>query len=93
MEKLKDLFSDLSFTPDAVVLGCTHYPHIRGALRRYFGETVPLYDGGQGTARRAKELLEERGLLRENGTEGTVTITTSSDDPAISLLARRLLRA
>ena len=42
---LKELFAPLTVKPDALVLGCTHYPLISAALREYFG-SVALFDGG-----------------------------------------------
>lgn len=74
----------------AVVLGCTHYPHIRPALRRFFGPSVRLYDGGAGTARRARAILEEQGLTRDAG-EGSVELFNTDPSPRLAELARFLL--
>lgn len=87
------LFSRLSTTPDAVVLGCTHYPHVLPALRRYFGDAVTFYDGGAGCARRARALLEERDLLRGEKRDGSVTFFFSRDNVATRTLAHRLLNS
>ena len=38
----------------AVVLGCTHFPLVKSAIGKVVGESVRIYDGGEGTARQAK---------------------------------------
>ncbi|MBQ9989556.1 MAG: glutamate racemase [Lachnospiraceae bacterium] len=50
---------------DTLILGCTHYPLIRGTLKRVMGEEVTLVNPAYETARELKELLEEKGLLNE----------------------------
>lgn len=77
--------------PAAVVLGCTHYPHIKPALARFFGDGVRLYDGGVGTARRARALLAERGLLNPSSTPGAIEMESTSGDPKIIALCEKLL--
>ncbi|MBP3401233.1 MAG: glutamate racemase [Selenomonadales bacterium] len=52
---------------DALVLGCTHYPYIAGAIRRVLGDKVALVDPAEATAREAKRVLAEHGLLKQEG--------------------------
>ena len=73
-----------------VVLGCTHFPFVRPALRRILPETVEILDGSDGTARQTRRLLQQRGELRIEG-EGTVELLNSSDDPRMLLLSSQLL--
>lgn len=47
---------------DGIVLGCTHYPLALDEIRRAAGESVRVFDGSDGTARRTKALLEELSL-------------------------------
>lgn len=54
---------------DRLVLGCTHYPFLSGAIRRIVGDAVELITPGAAVAQRTKHLLEERGLLAD-GTGG-----------------------
>ena len=88
---LRGLFSD-EFSedrlPDALVLGCTHYPHVKAAFRRVLGENVLLYDGGEGTARRCRFLLEEAGILNGKTEKGSVSFFGS--DPEKIPLCRKL---
>lgn len=71
---------------DSVVLGCTHYPFLAGAIQRMFPE-AELFDGRTGTCMRLKHLLEAGGL-RSKGTEGSVEFLTSGDASTIALMHR-----
>lgn len=51
---------------DAIVLGCTHYPHIKELISKYF-ENAILLDGGNGVAREVKRQLEVHDLLSNTG--------------------------
>ena len=74
---------------DALVLGCTHYPFATETIRKILGEDVPLFDGGEGTAREARRRLEAAGLLRDG--QGEVVWENSLDDPDILALSKQLL--
>ncbi len=74
---------------DALVLGCTHYPFIRGAIRQVLGSAVDILDGGEGTARETKRRLSEAGLLRQG--EGALTVENSSLEPQKIRLTYELL--
>ena len=76
---------------NALVLGCTHYPFMRGAMRQVVGDGVELLDGGEGTARETRRRLAEAGLLREG--EGELFVENSSQDPARIALTKELLEA
>ena len=73
---------------DGVVLGCTHYPFAAHAIRAAVGD-VPLYDGGPGTARQTKRLLEGAGLLAPAGQRGAVEFRSSNPGEAQIALYRR----
>ena len=76
---------------DALVLGCTHYPFMKGAMRQVLGEGTELLDGGEGTARETKRRLLEAGLLHED--RGELVVENSSGDPEKIALTHRLLEA
>lgn len=86
----EELNGGLAKTPDAVVLGCTHYPFLRGAIRAVVGETPEILDGSDGTAKETKRRLREAGLLR-SGSPGTVELTNSLPTPEIMRLCEKLL--
>jgi glutamate racemase len=49
-------------TPDAVVLGCTHFPVLRAAIAAAVGPSVALVDSAATTALAARERLVAGGL-------------------------------
>ncbi len=51
----------------ALVLGCTHYPILRGVISDAVGSDIPLIDSGDATADEVQSLLESRGLSRAQG--------------------------
>lgn len=74
---------------DVVVLGCTHYPFLAGALRRSLGAEMIILDSGEAVARQTKRVLGEAGLLAGQGT-GELELYTSGDAEAVSAVASRL---
>ena len=60
-----------------IVLGCTHYPFVREAIRRAFGRPVEIIDGSGGTARQLKRQLQRAELLTSRTGPGTVTFQNS----------------
>ena len=85
---LKNLLAKYKGNLDGLVLGCTHYPFVKKAIRRVLGD-IPLFDGGKGTARHTKACLEEKGLL-SNG-PGSVEIENSLGCERILALSHTLL--
>jgi glutamate racemase len=76
---------------DALVLGCTHYPFMKQAMRDVLGEAIEILDGGPGTARETRRRLKEAGLLNEGS--GSLTVENSSGDPEKIRLTYALLNA
>jgi len=75
---------------DGIVLGCTHYPLIRGTIEKLFPRAT-VFDGGFGTAKQTRRRLEECSLLSPKGRGGKVTFFNSKEDPAILALSKKLL--
>lgn len=74
----------------AVVLGCTHYPFLREDIAQALGYDVRFYDGGPGTARETRLLLEQAGLRNEASHKGTITFLNSDPTGVQLALSRRL---
>ena len=55
---------------DTLVLGCTHYPLLKGIIAETMGEGVTLVDSGEETARTVAEILRTRGLIRPSSERG-----------------------
>ena len=56
---------------DTLILGCTHFPILRGAISDYMGEGVTLIDSGLETAVYAAKVLREQDLLSDDETVQT----------------------
>ena len=74
---------------DALVLGCTHYPFVSKAVSKILGPETPLFDGGEGTARHTRHLLEKAGLCNDG--QGSVVIENSSGTQELLKLSEKLL--
>lgn len=76
---------------DAVVLGCTHYPHVRRVISRHIPEGAVILDGGEGTARHTYNRLAELGLLRRSHETGKIRIINTSTNPRLPFFCKQLL--
>lgn len=74
---------------DRVVLGCTHYPFLRDAVAEVVGEGVEILDSGEAVARQVQRVLQERSLLREDGS-GSFTFYTTGDPETVGPIVSRL---
>ena len=72
---------------DGLVLGCTHYPFAKKAIRQVLGAQIPLFDGGPGTARQTVRCLENAGLM----CRGTGSVVLESSRPGMEDLFASLL--
>lgn len=50
---------------DALILGCTHYPHLAKVIAEVAGPGVKLVDPAEEAVKQAKKLLEKAGTLRK----------------------------
>ncbi len=75
---------------DAVVLGCTHYPFAAKAITACLPRPIPLFDGGEGTARETLRRLKEKDLLMQGQSE--VILENSLNSPEILALSQKLLQ-
>jgi glutamate racemase len=65
--------------PDTLVLGCTHFPVLAGAIRRTVGEKIALVDSAETTAAAVAEALDTRGLAA-NGVDNAPTMRFFATD-------------
>lgn len=76
---------------DAVVLGCTHYPHVRHIIEKYVPHGAIILDGGEGTARETLRRLTVAHLRAPLDRVGKVDILNSQNDPRLIALSKALL--
>lgn len=95
-EALEAYFKDL-FAPfqekkiDSAVLGCTHYPLVKNVIQKMLGDSVTLFDGGEGTAHETYRRLEEKNLLNPSQQKGTVVFENTEGTEQKEQLAKQLL--
>jgi glutamate racemase len=75
---------------DAIVLGSTHYPFLKDAIREVAGEGVRLIDSGEGVARQTGRVLAARGLMRDEEHTGKLTVYTSAHPAEVAPVVRAL---
>ena len=76
---------------DTLILGCTHYPVLSNAIKRYMGEEVTLINAGISTAGAVKELLLKNNLLNDSDKASTQKYFVSDITPSFKATARLLL--
>ena len=77
---------------DTLVLGCTHYPLLVGALSYVMGEGVTLVSSAEETAKDVYRVLADHDLLRpESRSAPGHGFTTPGDPERFRVLARRFL--
>lgn len=52
----------IEFGADTLILGCTHYPVLSGAITKVLGKGVTLINAGTSTARAVAEYLKQKGI-------------------------------
>lgn len=62
---------------DVLILGCTHYPHLRESIAEFMGDNVTLISSGAEAARFALNTLAGQNLLSSRKEPGAVTYYTS----------------
>jgi glutamate racemase len=67
---------------DTLVLGCTHYPLLTGAISRLLKRQIMLIDSAQNCARAVEEMLDRQSLraASPNGGELHVALTDTADN-------------
>ena len=75
---------------DVVVLGCTHYPFIKGKIQKKVGRGVKIIDSGQSIAKRVKFLLKQKDAFSHK--KSRELFFTTADPAAFSKVASTLLK-
>jgi len=75
---------------DEIVLGCTHYPFLRGVIERVVGDRqVGIIDSSDAVGRRVNELLDRYGLRAEEGHEAEYRFLTCAGEAYAERLRRK----
>ena len=78
---------------DTLVLGCTHYPFLRKAIRKLLGESITLIDTSDAVVRQLKRQLENLQGVIPTGQHGAVLFLSSKNEESLLIMAQDLLSA
>ena len=82
---------------DTIVLGCTHYPFLRKAIRKLLGDKINLIDTSEAVVKQLKRQLEALAInqadaARNNSLQyGAVHFFSSKDEQALLKMAQDLM--
>ncbi len=82
----------IEFAPEALVLGCTHYPILREVIQQTVGENVTLIDSGEACAEEVEILLIEKGLANPHKITGKRELCDDLDHFYVTDAADRFAR-
>jgi glutamate racemase len=80
------------FSPNALVLGCTHYPILKDVIQQTVGENVTLIDSGEATADEVEVLLTEKDLMNPDRNESARKLCDDLDHFYVTDAADRFAR-
>jgi glutamate racemase len=76
---------------DTLVLGCTHYPLLTGAISYVMGDGVTLVSSAEETAKDVYRTLNANDLLRTSQSAPTYRFQATGETKSFEKLARRFL--
>lgn len=76
---------------DTLVLGCTHYPFLRKAIRRLLGDSMHLIDTSDAVVRQLKRQLESLAKSSPSSHQGAIMFISSKDASSLLNMAQDLL--
>lgn len=75
---------------DVLILGCTHYPMLKKAIQKFL-PNVTLVDSAEVTARFTKQMLADKGLLREGSPRKSVRAFVTDSTPSFDAMSGMFL--
>jgi glutamate racemase len=89
---LKPMFQTGADSPDTLVLGCTHFPMLAGAIRRAVGSKVQIVDSAETTAASVDAQLQKARLSAANDGRGTVRLLATDGRERFARVGSRFLK-
>lgn len=78
---------------DTLVLGCTHYPLLKGAIRKVVGPEVALVDSAEECARYVRDRLQKLRLHAVRKRAGIIQPFVTDETDRFDAIAKRFLNA
>ena len=75
---------------DTLILGCTHYPLLKKAIRKFMGRAVRLVDSAEETTKDVAAALKKQTLAKKSGKASHSFFVTDAPDRFIKV-GRRFL--
>lgn len=76
---------------DTLILGCTHYPLLKGMIKKVLGQQVTLIDSAQAVTREVKEVLSSRENFAKNKRRGKYKFLITDKPQEFHKVAQRFL--
>ncbi len=76
---------------DTLVLGCTHYPLLKGVIGKVMGDNVRLIDSAEATATELSLVLSDHNLLRQDTGEASHKFYVSDVPDRFSQVVRQFM--
>jgi len=76
---------------DTLILGCTHYPLLKGMLTKVCGNNIEIISSAEETAVEVRMILERKGQLRTDKSLPKPRFVSSGDTQAFKLIGSRFL--
>jgi glutamate racemase len=74
IDRYLESLGDAASRVNSVILGCTHFPLLRGAIADAFAADVSVVDSASTTATAAREMLATMGLANDPAHSGALTL-------------------
>ena len=81
----------LADQPDTVVLGCTHFPLVAGAIRKAVGSSPTIVDSASTTAEYVARMLADRNLSNAATSPGSVRLLATDGADRFAAVGGRFL--
>lgn len=82
---------------DTLILGCTHYPLLKGIIGKVMGSNVALIDSAEAVALESKRILEEKSMQKANGKGEAFYFVSDAPEKFIqvgqNIIAEKILQA
>ena len=78
---------------DTLVLGCTHYPFLRKAIRKLLGDSINLIDTSDAVVRQLKRRLDVKGNHLVDSKCGSIRFISSKDAELLHHMAQELMQS
>ena len=78
---------------DTLILGCTHYPLLKAAIRKVVGPKVALVDSGEACAHFVRDRLHKLKLLTTRKRKGVIQPFVTDETDRFELVAKRFLKS